>query len=152
MNEHCLYITKHVPTGKFYVGKGKTALVSSGKYRGSGSLILKYLKKYPKNEWTTSILQTFNSAEAAFFAEGKIVTEELVASEMSLNLKTGGVGNCKHTQATKLKMSAAHQNRKPWSEERRERTAFLASQRTGWQHTPEAKAKMSEARRNRKVL
>lgn len=147
MNEHCVYISRHLESGKYYIGKGKTSLVNAGHYKGSGSLMLRMLKKHPKDEWVTTVIETFETAEQAYNLEGQLVTEEVVADPMSLNLKTGGVGNCRHSAETKLKMSASHQNRKPMSDENRQKLAIRNASRSGWSHSPEARAKMSEKKK-----
>lgn len=145
MTAHCIYITRHPIAGKFYIGKGKTKDVVSGRYKGSGCLLQKYFAKYPKMEWVTSVLQTFETSKQAFDAEALIVTKDVVASENCLNLKTGGTLYCEHSAETKRKMSASQKlviraKRGPLSAEAR-------AIRRKWNHSDEAKAKMSTSQK-----
>ena len=88
---YCLYRTSH-PSGFRYEGKGITAKVRSGAYRGSGvrfKLALT-LPAFSKETWTTQILATYESEEEAFAAEAALVTLESLADPFSLNLHVGG--------------------------------------------------------------
>lgn len=88
---YCLYKTSH-PSGKFYVGKGLTASVVGGKYKGSGVLLGKYFKKYPKEEWLTEVLSVYDDELLAYAAEEEYVNEDLLLNENCLNLVPGGHG------------------------------------------------------------
>jgi hypothetical protein len=88
---YCLYKTSH-PSGKFYVGKGLTASVVGGKYKGSGVLLGKYFKKYPKQEWLTEVLSVYEDELLAYAAEETYVNEDLLLNENCLNLVPGGHG------------------------------------------------------------
>jgi hypothetical protein len=98
---YCTYLSTH-PSGWFYAGKGTTAAVLSGKYKGSGVLIKQLFKKYPKNEWATTILQTFDTESAAYLAEAELVTEDFVSQEKCANLDTGGLHSTRHESSKRL--------------------------------------------------
>ncbi len=82
----------HQPTGKYYVGKGITENVKSGKYKGSGVRLHKAFKKYPKSQWDTAILWEFDTSDEAYSDEGGIVTQEMLDDPLCLNLALGGNG------------------------------------------------------------
>jgi hypothetical protein len=84
----CTYITIHQGTGKFYIGKSEERIIEKG-YRGSGTYINRGLKKYPDG-WETGVLWTFETCDEALSDEGGIVTEELLADPLCLNLDLGG--------------------------------------------------------------
>ncbi len=96
--EFCTYITYH-PSGKFYLGKGITRNVLSGKYTGSGIALTHARKKYPKEEWTTSIIETFSSEDDAYLHEAFIVKMHF-GEAGCLNLQGGGLGGRKASQET----------------------------------------------------
>lgn len=89
--KHCIYVTYHA-TGKFYVGKGITKDVLSGKYRGSGVRLKSAFKKYPTSEWATDVIAMYEDEAAAFAQERLWVDEDLLMDPMCLNLHTGGRG------------------------------------------------------------
>jgi hypothetical protein len=91
MEPYCVYVTYHL-TGKFYVGKGVTKAVISGKYKGSGKLLHDAFKKYPKSQWYCQVLTTHNSENEAYTQEALIVTEELLKHPRCLNYRVGGMG------------------------------------------------------------
>jgi hypothetical protein len=91
MGKFCVYVTYHA-TGKFYVGKGVTTHVKSGKYKGSGKILHCAFKKYPKQEWITEIVQTFETENEAYIAEEYWVDNDLINDPDCLNLIPGGKG------------------------------------------------------------
>lgn len=102
----CVYKTSH-PTGFYYYGKGRTAKVLSGHYKGSGVKLNAAWKfgGYPKEEWAAVVLNTFPSVIrtdgkdegeiAAFAAEKEIVTFEMLCDPFCLNSMAGGNGGWK---------------------------------------------------------
>lgn len=91
MLPYCTYVTYH-PIGKFYVGKGVTASVAAGKYRGSGKALQDAFKKYPKDQWTTDIVSLHEDEQAAYDQEAVWVDADLLADPDCLNLVLGGHG------------------------------------------------------------
>jgi len=89
--KYCTYITTH-PTGFKYSGKGITAKVAEGKYKGSGvkfHLALTW-PGFGWDTWTTTILKTFESEELAYAAEELLVPVESLACPFVLNMVAGG--------------------------------------------------------------
>jgi hypothetical protein len=85
----CTYISRHRESGWFYIGKGQTSKVLKG-YKGSGKALVKAFKKYPKDTWVCSILQTYETEHEAYEAEALLVTAEVMAQPKCLNLQLGG--------------------------------------------------------------
>jgi hypothetical protein len=142
MNDHCTYITTH-PIGLFYVGKGSVHKITSGKYKGSGVKLSRLWKsKFPKDEWTTKVLETFSTAEAAYNAEIILIAKSKL-NPLCVNLADGGIGGKgftgrKHSILAKKKMSAIALK----SHESPEcRAKMSAASKTKWENE-ELRAKM----------
>lgn len=88
----CLYITIHIPTGKFYLGKGQTIFVKGGKYRGSGAKLIPLLKTTSKEEWKTTILLTEPDEVRCYELEAQLIDDRTLRDQRCLNLKRGGAG------------------------------------------------------------
>ena len=87
----CTYRSTHA-SGLFYEGKGQTAKVAAGEYKGSGIRFKLALgvPDYAWDTWTTVILGTFATEEAAYQAEEVLVPIESLANPMRLNMTAGG--------------------------------------------------------------
>lgn len=102
----CVYKTTH-PAGFYYIGKGVTARVENGSYKGSGTkLKAAYIAGYPSIEWTSVVLETFPSIidpktdkdigeRIAYNREKEIVTFETLCDPFCMNSMAGGVGGWK---------------------------------------------------------
>lgn len=91
MSKYCTYRSTH-SSGFFYEGKGVTEKVRTGKYKGSGvkfNLALTW-PGFGWDTWTTVILETFDTEEAAYAAEEKLVPVESLANPFRLNMVAGG--------------------------------------------------------------
>lgn len=129
----CTYRTTHI-TGMYqYEGKGKTANVMSGKYKGSGKHFQAALK-HPDFHWTmwyTKLLESFDTEDQAFEAEAALVTLEKLRHPGCLNEVVGG-------------RSGRHQNRslivkRDKAEERRERQDIVKAKRKVREENQKAK-------------
>jgi len=89
--KYCVYVTYHI-TGKFYVGKGVTKDVQSGKYKGSGRILKNVWMKYPKEEWITEICSLHDDESEAYQQEAFWVDENLLEHPNCLNIQLGGRG------------------------------------------------------------
>jgi hypothetical protein len=89
--KYAIYITKH-PTGLFYKGKGITANILAGKYKGSGiRLNLSfYLPEYAWETWTTTVVASFDDEEEAYDAEAEYLPAASLFNPLCLNMKAGG--------------------------------------------------------------
>ena len=88
---HYLYKTVHIPTSRYYVGKRSEKTMSS--YLGSGYHLKNAIKKYGKQEFSKIILCYFESGEAAYEAELRYITEDMVKSKDCFNERLGGTGS-----------------------------------------------------------
>lgn len=85
---YCCYETTH-ESGVFYRGKGKTALVLTGKYTGSGTRY-KLARYHFKSGWTTKVLSTYATEAEAYEAEALLVPVECLMNPFVLNSCAGG--------------------------------------------------------------
>lgn len=123
MNPYCIYVTYH-STGKFYVGKGVTACVLDGSYRGSGKILHDTFKKYPRAQWVTEIIEVFSTEQEAYAAEAKWVDEQLLQDPQCLNLVLGGHGWSSET--------VKKQNIERWQNDLAYREKMTALKRRHW--------------------
>lgn len=86
-----LYEIRNNINGKIYVGVHKTKKLDDG-YMGSGKVILQAIEKYGIENFSKTILETFESHEEMFAREKEIVTEEFLSREDTYNLRRGGFG------------------------------------------------------------
>lgn len=86
-----LYEIKNNINNKIYVGVHKTNTLNDG-YMGSGKIIQQAIKKYGLDNFTKTILETFDSQEAMFVREREVVNEVFLAREDVYNLRQGGLG------------------------------------------------------------
>lgn len=123
-----LYKTTNKINGKYYIGAHTTSNLDDG-YLGSGTLILRAISKYGKENFIREILQFFNSSEELYLAERQLVDEKFILDDNNYNVNIGGKGGFlpmageknpfygkKHSFETRQKMSEAAKHRKPMSE------------------------------------
>ena len=96
----CTYKSTH-PSGFWYAGKGITARVENGQYKGSG-VKFKVTCMHPGFEfdtWTTVVLERFATEEEAFAAEEILVPLEALIDPYCLNIQKGGIKGrgCNHS-------------------------------------------------------
>ena len=90
-NYHFVYKITNLINNKIYIGVHSTDILDDG-YLGKGSLIVKAVKKYGKENFKRDILKFFNTREEAFEEERKLVDKDFILLESNYNLKTGGEG------------------------------------------------------------
>lgn len=86
-----LYEIKNNLNGKIYIGVHKTKKMNDN-YMGSGKVILAAIEKYGIDNFTKTILETFNNAEEMYKREKEIVTEDFLKRIDVYNLRRGGFG------------------------------------------------------------
>lgn len=106
----CVYKTSH-PSGFYYLGKGITARVVSGAYKGSGTKLVAAFLHYPSDQWTATVLETFPAEplidkkdpgeKKAYNREREIITFEILTDPFCLNSMAGGCGGWKWKQLSK---------------------------------------------------
>lgn len=77
--------------GKIYVGVHKTKNMDDG-YMGSGKNITAAIKKHGIENFTKTILKTFDTQESMFAYESHIVNEDFLSRGDVYNIRTGGKG------------------------------------------------------------
>lgn len=126
----CVYVTFHL-TGRYYVGKGRTEAVRTGKYRGSGTKLRSMMKKNPEG-WETAVVRDGLTEDEAFTLEAEYVDENFLLDSLTLNMKTGGSSGSKVTDEVRLKISHSKTG-VPRSEEARRR---ISEGKTGKKKRP----------------
>ena len=99
--KYCTYRTTH-KSGLYYSGKGITAKVVDGSYKGSGvafKLSLE-LPTYAWDTWTTELLATFATQAEAYDAEAILVPHTALYDPMCLNQTAGGQKGTYATRGT----------------------------------------------------
>ena len=126
-----IYKTTCLVNNKTYIGCHATNNLDDG-YLGSGKLLFAAIKKYGKENFSRTILETFTNPEDMFVKERIIVNEDLVSAETSYNLVVGGSGgfNVQDIDDWKSKLKASRGDRAPFR---------------GSSHTEETKRKISES-------
>jgi group I intron endonuclease len=129
-----LYEIKNNINGKIYVGVHKTKRIDDG-YMGSGKVIQSAIKKYGRDNFTKTIIETFNTLESMYAREREVVTEEFVSSSKTYNLAVGGSGG------------SILQNRKSWPKGKKhseETIQKLKISSTGRRHSDQTLEKMKK--------
>jgi hypothetical protein len=116
---HYLYKTTNLLNRRYYIGVHSTTDAAFGTteytddYVGSGKGIKLALRKYGRKNFLVEIISKHNSANAAFDAEGALITEEwLEINPLAYNLKAGG----EHNGMLGYKFN--DETRKLWSKQR----------------------------------
>jgi len=85
------YITKNLVNGKFYYGSGTVG--NENEYLGSGSLLMKSINKYGRENFEHISLRYFDTREEAFIFEDRFLKfHKISKNPMSYNIKDAGRG------------------------------------------------------------
>lgn len=126
--------TKGSLKGHYYYGQHRTNNLDDG-YRGSGKIIINYLKKYP-NDTKFEIICFCNSQEELNQKEYEIIHPHL-HNKLCLNIQEGGNGH----RITEEELTLSEETKKKMSESRRgEKNGMY-----GKHHTEEVKEKCRQA-------
>jgi group I intron endonuclease len=128
-----VYITTNLINGKQYVGDHSTNDLNCSKtqnYFGSGSIILKAIKKYGKQNFSRKILEYCDSKKISFISQQKYIEQYNTLEPNGYNISpTGGlhVSNC-HSNLTKKRISKSNTGKKR-SDESRKQMSDIAKNR-----------------------
>jgi hypothetical protein len=130
--KHFIYRTTCLVTGKFYIGMHSGD--EGDAYLGSGHVLRASIRKHGRANHVREILEFCPDRETLSRREAAVVTEQLIADELCMNLVPGGIGGIgkKHTDQAKAKCRQAAAARKP--------DHYLSGERHGMfgrTHTPE---------------
>lgn len=75
----------------YYIGAHATENLNDN-YMGSGRYIKRAVKKYGRDNFTKTILETFDNKEDMFAREAELVTQKEVDDPMCYNMGLGGYG------------------------------------------------------------
>jgi len=142
---YTVYKVTNTINHKIYIGVHATLDLNDG-YLGSGTAILKAIKKYGKDNFYKEILFVYDSLQEALDTESEIVTEDFCSQSNVYNITSGGgippskkgklilqtkqilKGN-KRTPAQKLaskKHSERMKNRSPWNKGKQNPSSWRA--------------------------
>lgn len=159
-----VYRTTNILNNKTYIGQHKYNPNRAGRiYRGSGTILLKAIKKYGFNNFKVEELVWCKNKKELDKMEIIFIEEEKLKGKGEYNIASGGEGATgvslygsdnhfygkHHSEETKKKISLSSKGRagywkgKSFTKEHVEKT-----RRTGTKHTQETKDKMSNTRSN----
>lgn len=93
MKTYFLYKTTNIITGRYYVGM-HVHNTARGKdyYLGSGLVLKQSIKKYGRKNHKRNILSYYETFDALIQAETELITTDLLADPLCMNLRLGGKG------------------------------------------------------------
>lgn len=138
-----VYETTNLINGKTYRGCHKTMDVCDG-YLGSGKLLFLAIKKYGKENFNRQILEFSESEEAMYELEKIYVDESYVNSDLTYNLRCGGLGG---RLKLEIRQIIREKLKKPNSEETREKMRVA---KLGKKHSESTLLKISKSSKGRK--
>lgn len=164
---YTIYKVTNLINEKVYIGKHKTTNLDDN-YLGSGTLILRAIRKYGEENFRKEILYIFDNEKDMNDCEKSLVDNNFINSDNTYNLTCGGHGSWEFINKNGLnninnnsrKAGLIHAKRMKDDPEYRKKTIDTASKTfkqahtqgkikyntfTGKKHTEEAKKKMSES-------
>lgn len=98
------YKITNLINGKYYYGIHSTNNLNDG-YMGSGTTLLKAIKKHGWEHFDKEIIADYPTRKEASDHEKRVVTKELIELDECYNLRTGGDNEYTHSEETKKKIS-----------------------------------------------
>lgn len=95
---HTIYKITNLVNDKIYIGKHQTANLNDH-YFGSGTYLLKAIKKYGRDNFKKEILFIFDNEDEMNLKEKELVTEDFISSSSNYNAKIGGEGGFTSAEA-----------------------------------------------------
>lgn len=153
---YIVYETTNKVNGKKYRGAHATEDLND-KYLGSGTAIMRAIKRYGQENFYRSVLEVCKTPEDMYEAEARWVDKEWMCRKDTYNCATGGSGGYRVSDETREKMSIGNKGR-VFTEEHRRKLSEAAKRRKpniekGHKFGPmsdEEKAKRSKANKGRR--
>lgn len=114
MEVYLIYKTTNSLNNKIYIGSHRTDNIEDD-YLGSGTLLMKAIKKYGKENFIKEILHVFDNADEMVKMERELVNEEFISQRNTYNMEIGGSGGKIWTKELRAKMSASKKGSTPWN-------------------------------------
>jgi hypothetical protein len=105
-----LYEIKNLINDKIYVGVHKTKSMDDG-YMGSGKIIRSAIKKYGIENFTKTIIETFESSSDMFEKELETVNNDFLLRTDVYNLRRGGAGGFDYINSNPYIKAKSYNNR-----------------------------------------
>lgn len=140
-----VYKTTCLVTNRYYIGVHSTNNLEDG-YLGSGTVLLRSVEKYGKENHNREIIEYFNTRGEAFKLEKKLVNKKLIEDPMCINLVGGGRGISVFSKEIKKKISESNKGKKISKEHRRK----ISEGNTGKVRSQEFKDNVSKQWRGKK--
>ena len=86
---YILYRTTNIINGRFYIGIHKTSNLEDS-YLGSGTLLLRAIKKYGSHNFKKEILEYHNNEESLCKREEELITYDFIKNNDVYNIMPGG--------------------------------------------------------------
>jgi hypothetical protein len=141
--------------GKYYIGVHSTDDLDDG-YKGSGTHIIRSLKRYGWDKHDREVLHLCGTRDLAFDKEKEVVTKELLKDPLCMNFITGGRqhGNRVYGVTAETKQKISENSKAMWDKKKAEgyvhpkqSTASIAkrvAKNTGKKRTPEQLTNLSQ--------
>ena len=143
-----IYKTTCLTNGKYYIGAHHGELKDD--YLGSGTNVMKAIKKYGREAFVKEVLCVCTNEAAMYFMEAIYVNEEIVKDKKSYNLTLGGKGGWSHL--TDEQRQASVKNRTGCKLTRSaEYCKKISERRKGQTMSEEQKDKIRQARTGTKM-
>lgn len=154
---HFIYKTTSLIDGRYYIGMHSTNNLKDG-YLGSGTQLMRAIRKYGKENFVMEILEYLPTKELLSQREKEIVTMQEVTDKKCMNLKIGGIGGFPPTAKRRfLERMKEVDFKKMFSQKASERMVeqYKNGKRvsnppnwTGRKHKPETLEKMKDVKKD----
>lgn len=105
-----VYKITNLINNKIYIGVHRTDNIDDG-YMGSGNMIKRAITKYGKDNFVKEIIADYSTYFEALEHEKQLVTVSFINEDSNYNIREGGYGNCKWSEAAIKNLSDAAKKR-----------------------------------------
>lgn len=140
-----------ITTPNGYVYYGQHNKTPDNNYYGSGTIIVRSIRKYGKKAHRKEVLFTCETREQADFLERKVIDEAMKNKEPLLNLERGGHGRIHYTHTEETKRKLSEKSKLNWQNDEYVKKIKESRLKRDFHHSEETRRKMSETRKGRKM-